>query len=58
MNGSLRLEGVERNLAELKELEARVEDAFTGRDQALKQNVLSKATQSEASDARRAGSKK
>jgi len=58
MNRALGVAGVERNLAELDELETKVEDAFIGRDQALKQNMLSKTTQSEAAEARRAGSKK
>ncbi len=58
MNEALASPVVERNLDELKSLAREVEDAFTGADQELKQNRMSKQRQASSWDGRRAGSKK
>jgi Mg-chelatase subunit ChlD len=58
LNDKLQNEEVRQNLAETKELEATVDDAFVGADQKLKQNSLSKSNQSAGWDSRRAGAKK
>jgi Ca-activated chloride channel homolog len=58
VNASVQCIKVEANLAASVELERKVEDAFTGADQALKQNSLSKANQASSWDSRRQGAKK
>ncbi len=58
MNAVLESDEVRRNLDEVEELKKKVEDAFTGADQARKQNLLSKAQMIRAVDERRAGSKR
>jgi Ca-activated chloride channel family protein len=58
MNRELQSKAVRDNLDEAGELEAEVHSAFTGVDQELKQNRLSKQRQAAGRDGRRAGSKK
>lgn len=58
MNDQMASPAVTQNLAELEALEQDVENAFTGADQALKRNKLSKERQAMSWDGRRAGSKK
>lgn len=57
MNETLASDEVEFNLQQLKKLEADVDDAFSGRDQAYKQKVLSKQQQADSLNGRRAGAK-
>jgi hypothetical protein len=49
---------VEKNIGEVAELEAEMDLAFQGDDQADKRNQFSKSTQSRAIEVRRSGSKK
>jgi Ca-activated chloride channel family protein len=58
MNRQLQSKAVRDSLDEVGKLEAEVEGAFTGADQAMKQNRLSKERQAAGRDGRRAGSKK
>jgi len=58
MNQRLESALVARNLVEVSELEAEVDDAFRGANQALKQNRFSKTTQADALKKRRSGSTK
>ena len=58
MNTVMESEAVSDNLAEVKALEAQVQDAFQGDGQKAKQNSLSKSSMAQSVDARRAGSKK
>ena len=58
MNAQIQSPTVSQNLAELEALEDEVEEAFTGADQAQKQNRLSKERQAKSWNGRRAGSKK
>jgi Ca-activated chloride channel family protein len=58
MNSKLQSAAVSENLEEAEQLEAEVKGAFTGADQATKQNRLSKERQAAGRDGRRAGSKK
>ena len=58
MNARLQSAPVAKQLQSLYRLEAEVDDAFVGADQAAKQNGLSKASSLGAVDARRPGSKK
>ena len=58
MNQRLESALVERNLVEVSELEAEVDDAFQGADQPLKQNRFSKTTQADALNQRRSGATK
>lgn len=57
-NAVVQSAAVAENLAGLAALEADVEDAFTGADQAGKQNQLAKARQATGYDARRQGAKR
>lgn len=57
LNLQMRREDVRRKLEELESLQAEVDDAFRGADQAEKQNLLSKSRQAAGLDGRRAGSK-
>ncbi len=58
LNRELESAEVDANLAETERLKSEVEDAFTGADQAAKQNVLSKRKQAAGWDGRRVGAKK
>lgn len=58
LNEAVDSKEVSQNLAETRRMEAEVDDAFTGRDQAAKQNSLSKVNQAAGWDKRRAGAKK
>jgi Ca-activated chloride channel family protein len=58
MNRELQSKAVRDSLDEAAQLEAEVQFAFTGADQELKQNRLSKERQAAGRDGRRAGSKK
>lgn len=58
MNARVRSAPVAAQLESLDKLEAEVDDAFTGANQAAKQNGLSKSSSLGAVDARRPGSKK
>lgn len=58
LNREVQAPAVTDNLGEVDELEARVDDAFSGTGQAHKQNLLSKESQAAAWDQRRAGAKK
>jgi hypothetical protein len=58
LNRALQSEEVITNLGQVQDLEVEVEDAFSGANQAHKQNLLSKANQAAAWDQRRAGAKK
>ena len=58
MNSKLQSKAVNESLEEAEQLEAEVKGAFTGVDQAAKQNRLSKERQAAGRDGRRAGSKK
>lgn len=58
LNAQVQDAELERNLAEAKAMDAKVDDAFRGADQAQKQNSLSKTNQAAGWDKRRAGAKK
>jgi Ca-activated chloride channel family protein len=58
LNRELAVPAVTSNLGEVDRLEERVDDAFEGADQALKQNELSKESQAKAWDQRRLGAKR
>ncbi len=58
MNQSLESDVVDRNIGEVTRMEAELDEAFQGENQADKQNRFSKTTQSEALTTRRTGSKK
>ncbi len=58
MNQRVKSKDVDRSLAAAESLERDIEDAFSGPQQAFKQNVMSKKMKSEAFDGRRMGAKK
>jgi Ca-activated chloride channel family protein len=58
MNHQLQSKAVRDSFDEVSQLEGEVQSAFTGADQATKQNRLSKERQAAGRDGRRAGSKK